>query len=314
MIEFDAAAKSYAGQRVLGPLTLSIPQGGLCVLVGPSGCGKSTTLKMINALIVPDAGTVSTDGTPVQSRSPEELRRGIGYVIQSGGLFPHWRVRDNIATVPRLLRWEEARIAARVNELAQIVAIDGALLDRFPHQLSGGQQQRIGVARALAADPGIILMDEPFGALDPVTRASLQTELARLHRETGKTIVFVTHDMDEALALGTMIVVMQKGEIAQSGTPAEILAQPRNDFVRDFVGGDDAALKLLEFRTIENVVRHGVRISGDAIPVSTTLRSAFARMMAEGRTALPVEDESGLYLGIIHIDSLLAASKASCGA
>jgi osmoprotectant transport system ATP-binding protein len=314
VIEFDAVEKTYAGQRVLGPLTLSIPQGALCVLVGPSGCGKSTTLKMINALITPDAGTVSIDDTPAQSRSPEELRRGIGYVIQSGGLFPHWRVRDNIATVPRLLRWDEARIAARVNELAETVAIDGALLDRFPHQLSGGQQQRIGVARALAADPGIILMDEPFGALDPVTRASLQTELARLHRETGKTIVLVTHDMDEALALGTMIVVMQGGEIAQSGTPAEILAQPRNDFVRDFVGGDDAALKLLEFRTIENVVRHGVRISGDPIPVSTTLRSAFARMMAEGRTALPVEDESGVYLGIVHIDSLLAATKASCGA
>jgi osmoprotectant transport system ATP-binding protein len=310
VIGFDAVEKFYGGQRVLGPLTFTIPQGALCVFVGPSGCGKSTTLKMINALIAPDAGTVSIDGTPVHARSPEELRRGIGYVIQSGGLFPHWRVRDNIATVPRLLGWEEAQIASRVDELAGIIAIDPALLDRFPHQLSGGQQQRVGVARALAADPGIILMDEPFGALDPVTRAALQKELARLHAETGKMIVLVTHDMDEALALGTMIVVMQRGEVAQSGAPAEILARPRNDFVRDFVGGDDAALKLLEFRTIENAIRHGVRISGDPVPVSTTFRSAFAKMMAEGRTALPVEDDSGVYLGIVHIDSLLAATKA----
>jgi osmoprotectant transport system ATP-binding protein len=310
VIEFNAAEKFYAGQRVLGPLSLSIPRGALCVFVGPSGCGKSTTLKMINALIVPDAGTISIDGAPVQSRSPEELRRGIGYVIQSGGLFPHWPVRDNIATVPRLLRWDKARIAARVDELAKVVAIDHALLDRFPHQLSGGQQQRVGVARALAADPGIILMDEPFGALDPVTRAALQKELTHLHRGTGKTIVLVTHDMDEALALGTMIVVMQSGEIAQSGTPAEILAQPRNHFVRDFVGGPEAMLKLLEFRTIRDFVRYDVRTTGDPIPASTTLRSALMRMIAEGRSALPVEDESGASIGIIDVDNILAASKA----
>jgi osmoprotectant transport system ATP-binding protein len=310
VIEFNAVEKFYAGQRVLGPLSLSIAGGALCVLVGPSGCGKSTTLKMINALIVPDAGTISIDGAPVHSRTPEELRRGIGYVIQSGGLFPHWRVRDNIATVPRLLRWDKGRIAARVDELAKVVAIDHALLDRFPHQLSGGQQQRVGVARALAADPGIILMDEPFGALDPVTRAALQQELARLHRETGKTIVLVTHDMDEALALGTMLVVMQGGEIAQSGTPAEILAQPYNDFVRGFVGGPDAMLKLLEFRTIRDFVRYDVRLTGDPISASTTLRSALTRMIAEGRTALPVEDESGASIGIIDVDNILAASKA----
>jgi osmoprotectant transport system ATP-binding protein len=309
VIEFDAVEKSYAGQRVLGPLSLAIPEGALCVLVGPSGCGKSTTLKMINALIAADAGKVLVHGKPLDARSAETLRRGIGYVIQSGGLFPHWRVRDNIAAVPRLLRWDEQRIAARVSELAEIVAIDRTLLDRFPHQLSGGQQQRIGVARALAADPDIILMDEPFGALDPVTRAALQKELARLHRETGKTIVLVTHDMDEALALGTMIVVMNKGEISQSGTPAEILARPRNDFVRDFVGGANAMMKLLEFREVGELVRPG-GAGGEPVPVSTTLRSALTRMVASGRTALPVSDESGTVMGAVHVEDIIAAGRS----
>ena len=309
MIEFDAVEKSYAGKRVLGPLSLSIPQGALCVLVGPSGCGKSTTLKMINALIVPDASTIRVNGKPVQSHPAEELRRGIGYVIQSGGLFPHWRVRDNIATVPRLLRWDEARIAKRVNEVAEIAAIDHALLDRFPHQLSGGQQQRVGVARALAADPDVILMDEPFGALDPVTRAALQQELARLHRDTGKTIVLVTHDMDEALALGTIIVVMHSGTIAQSGTPADILAHPSSEFVRDFVGGADATMKLLEFRQVGDFVRSGGGPSGDPIYVTDSLRSALTKMISKGQTTLAVEAESGTIVGAIHIGDIVAAAK-----
>jgi osmoprotectant transport system ATP-binding protein len=309
VIEFDAVEKSYAGQRVLGPLTLSIPQGALCVLVGPSGCGKSTTLKMINALITPDAGSIRINDQPLEAHPVEELRRGIGYVIQSGGLFPHWRVRDNIATVPRLLHWDEARIAERVSEVAGIAEIDRALLDRYPHQLSGGQQQRVGVARALAADPDIILMDEPFGALDPVTRVGLQQELARLHRDTGKTIVLVTHDMDEALALGTVIVVMQAGGIVQSGTPADILARPNNNFVRDFVGGADATMKLLEFRKVQDILRKGEQAAGDAVSPSATLRSALTKMIASGRTVLPVTDAGGAAIGTIHIDDIVAAGS-----
>jgi osmoprotectant transport system ATP-binding protein len=309
VIEFDAVEKSYAGQRVLGPLTLSIPQGALCVLVGPSGCGKSTTLKMINALITPDAGSIRIERQPLESRLVEELRRGIGYVIQSGGLFPHWRVRDNIATVPRLLQWDEARIAERVSEVAGIAEIDRALLDRYPHQLSGGQQQRVGVARALAADPDIILMDEPFGALDPVTRVGLQQELARLHRDTGKTIVLVTHDMDEALALGTVIVVMQAGGIVQSGTPADILAHPNNGFVRDFVGGADATMKLLEFRKVQDILRKGEQAAGDPVSPSASLRSALTKMIASGRTVLPVTDAGGAAIGTIHIDDIVVAGR-----
>jgi osmoprotectant transport system ATP-binding protein len=309
VIEFDAVEKSYAGQRVLGPLTLSIPQGALCVLVGPSGCGKSTTLKMINALITPDAGSIRIEGQPLESRPVEELRRGIGYVIQSGGLFPHWRVRDNIATVPRLLHWDEARIAERVSEVAEIAEIDRALLDRYPHQLSGGQQQRVGVARALAADPDIILMDEPFGALDPVTRVGLQQELARLHRDTGKTIVLVTHDMDEALALGTVIVVMQAGGIVQSGTPADILAHPNNGFVRDFVGGADAMMKLLEFRKVQEILRKSEQAAGDPVSPSASLRSALTKMIASGRTVLPVTDAGGAAIGTIHIHDIVVAGR-----
>ncbi|GAC1550360.1 MAG: ABC transporter ATP-binding protein [Beijerinckiaceae bacterium] len=309
MIEFDAVEKFYGDSRVLGPLSLTIPAGALCVLVGPSGCGKSTTLKMVNALIVPDAGTVRVRGEPIETRSVEELRRGIGYVIQSGGLFPHWRVRDNIATVPRLLHWDETRIAARIDELAERVAIDPTLLDRFPHQLSGGQQQRIGVARALAADPDIILMDEPFGALDPVTRSALQEELARLHKDSGKTIVLVTHDMDEALALGTMIVVMEAGRIAQSGTPAEILAKPTNDFVHDFVGGLDAVIKLLDFRRVGDFVRKGGENITDPVLASDTLRAALTKMIAGGRMSLPVTDDAGATIGAVHIDDIIAARK-----
>jgi osmoprotectant transport system ATP-binding protein len=309
VIAFEEVEKFYGDSRVLGPLSLTIPQGALCALVGPSGCGKSTTLKMINALIAPDAGMVRVRGKPIDTRPAEELRRGIGYVIQSGGLFPHWRVRDNIATVPRLLQWDKPRIAARIDELTKRVSIDGALLDRFPHQLSGGQQQRVGVARALAADPDIILMDEPFGALDPVTRSALQQELARLHKDSGKTIVLVTHDMDEALALGTMIVVMEAGRIAQSGTPADILAQPANDFVRDFVGGSDAVMKLLDFCRVDDFMRAEFGEAGDSISSRDSLRSALTRMISTGRRSLPISDDSGAAIGTINIDDIISARK-----
>ncbi len=255
VIEFDAVEKSYAGQRRARSALAEHSEGALCVLVGPSGCGKSTTLKMINALIVARCRNASAS---TDSRLPRARSKSCAAASATSFNRAVCFRTGACATISPLCRGFCAgtkRASPRAStELADIVAIDRALLDRFPHQLSGGQQQRVGVARALAADPDIILMDEPFGALDPVTRAALQKELARLHRETGKTIVLVTHDMDEALALGTMIAVMQSGEIVQSGTPAEMLAHPRNDFVRGFVGGADAMMKLLDFRRVGEFV------------------------------------------------------------
>jgi osmoprotectant transport system ATP-binding protein len=236
MIELDHVAHIVGGRRIVDDLSLTVADGELCALVGPSGSGKSTTLKMINRMLPVSEGVIRIDGTDVARRQPEELRRSIGYVIQSIGLFPHWTVADNIATVPRLLNWPEARRRARVAELFDLLRLDPAEAGKYPHQLSGGQQQRVGVARALAADPKILLMDEPFGALDPITRKALQAELASIHHRLGKTIIFVTHDIDEALVLADRIALLAGGKLVQVGTPEEILANPASDFVRDFVG------------------------------------------------------------------------------
>ena len=219
MIELKAASKSFGGTPAVDGVCLRIEAGAFCVLVGPSGCGKSTTLRMINAMIAPDAGAVEIGGRNVVSLDAIALRRSIGYVIQSVGLFPHWTVAANIGAVPQLLGWDKNKIAGRVEEIAEALQIDPSQLPRYPRELSGGQQQRVGVARALAADPGIMLMDEPFAALDPVSRAALQNELRRLHAASGKTIVFVTHDMNEALRLASQIVVMNAGRIVQAGAP-----------------------------------------------------------------------------------------------
>jgi osmoprotectant transport system ATP-binding protein len=236
VIELDHVAHVIAGRRIVDDVTLTVAEGELCALVGPSGSGKSTTLRMVNRLVPVSEGVIRIDGADIARRQPEELRRSIGYVIQSTGLFPHWTVADNIATVPRLLHWPEEKSRARVAELIDLLRLDPGEANKYPHQLSGGQQQRVGVARALAADPKILLMDEPFGALDPITRAGLQTELASIHRRLGKTIIFVTHDIDEALRLAGRIAILDRGHLVQSGTPEEILTNPASDFVRDFVG------------------------------------------------------------------------------
>jgi osmoprotectant transport system ATP-binding protein len=236
MIELDRVSHSVADRLIVDGVSLTIGRGEFCALVGPSGSGKSTTLKMINRLVPATAGAVRIDGRDVAERPPEELRRSIGYVIQSIGLFPHWTVADNIATVPRLLKWPVDRRHARVTELLDLLRLDAKEGAKYPHQLSGGQQQRVGVARALAADPGILLMDEPFGALDPITRAALQTELAAIHRRLAKTILFVTHDIDEALRLADRVAILDGGKLVQLGSPQEILANPVSDFVREFIG------------------------------------------------------------------------------
>ena len=246
MIELDHVSHVVGGRRIVDGVTLTVADNEFVALVGSSGSGKSTTLKMINRLLPVSDGTIRVDGRDVAQANPEELRSSIGYVIQSIGLFPHWNVADNITTVPRLLGWPAPKIASRVDELLDLLRLDPGEGAKFPHQLSGGQQQRVGVARALAADPAILLMDEPFGALDPITRAALQGELAAIHKRLGKTILFVTHDIDEAMRLADRVAIIDGGTLIQVGAPEEIIANPASDFVREFVG--DAELRRLALK------------------------------------------------------------------
>jgi osmoprotectant transport system ATP-binding protein len=255
-LEFRDATKRYPGQSepAVDALSLEVPSGEICVLVGPSGCGKTTAMRMVNRMIDMTDGDILLDGGSVKERNPAELRREIGYAIQQIGLFPHLSVSDNVACVPRLLGWPKDRIRARVDELLELVSLDPAeTRDRFPGQLSGGQRQRVGVARALAVDPPLMLMDEPFGAIDPINRERLQNEFLRLQREIRKTIVFVTHDIDEAIKMGDRIAIMQRGgKLAQYASPAKLLMDPANSFVEDFVGAD-RALKRLALQRVRDV-------------------------------------------------------------
>jgi osmoprotectant transport system ATP-binding protein len=255
-LEFRSATKRYPGQEdaAVDSLSLEVPAGEICVLVGPSGCGKTTAMRMVNRMIDLTDGDILLDGKSVTESSPAQLRREIGYAIQQIGLFPHYSVADNIATVPKLLGWDSKRISARVDELLELVSLDPhETRDRYPSQLSGGQRQRIGVARALAADPPLMLMDEPFGAIDPINRERLQNEFLRLQQEIRKTIVFVTHDIDEAIKIGDKIAVLQKGgKLAQFATPAELLMYPNGKFVEDFVGAD-RALKRLALQRVRDI-------------------------------------------------------------
>ena len=255
-LEFCEATKRYPGsaEPAVDGLSLEVPAGEICVLVGPSGCGKTTAMRMVNRMIDITAGDIRLGGRSVRDRKPEELRRHIGYVIQQIGLFPHRTVADNVATVPKLLGWDKKRIAARVDELLELVGLDPRVMrKRYPAQLSGGQRQRVGVARALAIDPPVMLMDEPFGAIDPINRERLQNEFLRLQAELRKTIVFVTHDIDEAIKMGDRIAVMQVGgRLEQYARPAELLMAPATEFVEDFVGAD-RALKRLALQRVRDI-------------------------------------------------------------
>jgi osmoprotectant transport system ATP-binding protein len=246
VISLEHVVKRYGDRVAVDDLSVEIGAGELAVLVGPSGCGKTTTLRMINRLVEPSSGTIRVDGRDTRERGVEELRRSIGYVIQQAGLFPHLTVAENIATVPRLLGWDRRRIRARVDELLELVGLPpGDYAERLPRALSGGERQRVGVARALGADPPVLLMDEPFSALDPVTRLRLQGELLRVQSLVRKTIVVVTHDIDEALRLGDRVILLQTGgRLAQVATPAELLAHPASDFVAGFLGGDRTLRRL----------------------------------------------------------------------
>ena len=255
VLELREVTKRYTrdGRPAVDGLSLTVPAGEVCVLIGPSGCGKTTALKMINRLIEPTAGEILIDGHSVRERNPAKLRREIGYVIQQVGLLPHLTVLANVATVPRLLGWEKARIRVRVRELLELVGLDpDEFSGRYPAQLSGGQQQRVGLARALAGDPPVMLMDEPFSAVDPITRERLQNDFLRLHRAVPKTVVFVSHDIDEAVKMADRIAVMREGHLVQYAPPSELLAHPADEFVADFVGAD-RALKSLSLTRVEQI-------------------------------------------------------------
>ncbi|MBI2775812.1 MAG: ATP-binding cassette domain-containing protein [Chloroflexi bacterium] len=284
-VAFDHVTKRYAGNAATAPgavedLSLEVPAGKICVLVGPSGCGKTTSLKMVNRLIEPTSGRILIDGQDIARRDVTELRRSIGYVIQQVGLFPHQTIGENVATVPRLLGWTTDRRLARVDELLSLVGLEPAVhRDRYPAQLSGGERQRVGVARALAADPPVMLMDEPFGAVDPIVRERLQNEFLRLQADLAKTILFVTHDIDEAIKMGDLIAVMQVGgHLAQFGTPEEILADPASDFVARFVGTDRGLKRLALHRVGELALR----------PATTAREGDEARPAAEALAADPL--------------------------
>lgn len=305
MIEFSAVNKSFGQHPAVKDLTLRLEEGAFSVLIGTSGSGKSTTLKMINRLVEPDSGSIRFAGQDIREQPLLALRRRMGYAIQSIGLFPHWTVAQNIATVPQLLKWPKAKVDARIDELMALLGLEPVLRTRFPHQLSGGQQQRVGVARALAANPEVLLMDEPFGALDPVTREALQQEMLRIHRLFGRTIVLVTHDIDEALRLADHLVLMDGGEVVQQGEPLQMLLEPKNAFVETFFGRSELGVRLLSLRGVGDYLRRDERLAGDALNVSMTLREALSQFVAHRRDVLPVVDEQGEACGTLHFADLL---------
>jgi osmoprotectant transport system ATP-binding protein len=311
MIEIEKLSRRFGDIVAVDDVSLTIERGTITAFVGTSGSGKSTLLRMINRLIAPTSGTIRIDGRDTSTLPAEVLRRGIGYVIQGNGLFPHWTVARNIATVPRLLGWSAARIDQRVRELLALFNLDAdAYLDKFPHQLSGGQQQRVGVARALAAEPAILLMDEPFGALDPIIRAKAQEDLLALQRRLGITVVIVTHDMEEALHLGDRIVVMDGGRVLQAAAPAEILQRPAPGFVERLVAGVDRPFRLLSLIPVSEIAETGAA-EGSPIAGTQSLRDALSELLWRGAQSLPVASADGAVQSRISLASILARAERS---
>lgn len=309
MIELKNVSRRFGRMTAVDDLNLTIESGEVCVLVGSSGCGKSTTLRMINQLLTHSNGDILIDGRDITGLNPQQLRLQMGYVIQGTGLFPHWTVARNIGLVPRLLKWPETKIRARVHELLSLFDLDPVIhAEKYPQQLSGGQAQRVGVARALAADPNILLMDEPFGALDAITRESLQLEILRIQQQIHKTIVFVTHDIDEALRLATRIAVMDKGRLIQYDTPENILRNPATEFVENLLGQQDRGLKLMSLRPVIELMdpmsTNPVTSEGKVLE-SASLRDALSVMLYHNTETLTVMNTSGRALGQISRDRLL---------
>jgi osmoprotectant transport system ATP-binding protein len=314
MIEFRKVSKTYPGSDnpVVTDLSFEVPEGEICVLVGPSGCGKTTTMRMVNRLIEISEGEILIDGEPNTAMSATRLRRKIGYAIQQIGLFPHRTIADNIGTVPHLLGWDKGRIRNRVDELLELVGLSpGEYRDRYPAELSGGQQQRVGVARALAADPPIMLMDEPFGAVDPITRERLQDEFLRIQEDIKKTIVFVTHDIDEAIKMGNKIAILKQGGIlAQYDTPETILAYPNSEFVASFVG-TDRILKRLSLVRVGDIRLEPANGEAEDLPRidgNLNVRDALSEIIGSGNTKGVVERDGEK--GLLTIDAIEKLSSA----
>lgn len=322
MITVDALTKTFGPTRAVDGISFELAEGEALALIGPSGCGKSTTLRMINRLIEPSAGRVLIDGVDTTSIPPATLRLRMGYAIQGIGLFPHRTVAQNIATVPRLLGWPRARITDRVEELLDLFGLPPAVFARkYPHELSGGQQQRVGVARAMAGKPAVLLMDEPFGALDPITRTRLQDEFLAIRRRMGTTVLLVTHDMDEAFKLADRLAVMEKGRIVQLDTPEGLLRHPASAFVESLIGSEDRGLKLLSLAGVAALMRPavdwtpaasgtfrkaGVNRSFAPLSASASLREAASRLVFAGADELPVVDEAGALVGVIAMERIIA--------
>jgi len=304
MIEIDSITKRYGDTTVVDTVSMTIAPRTITVIVGTSGSGKTTLMRMINRLVEPTSGKILIDGEPNSVIPGYELRRRIGYAIQGHGLFPHRTVAENIATVPALLGWEKSRIDAKVKELLTLFQLDPAAFGpRYPHELSGGQQQRVGVARALAAEPNILLMDEPFGALDPVIRAKAQEDLLAIQKHFGTTIVLVTHDMEEAFHLADKIAVMDKGRIVQYAAPEEMLVNPATDFVETLIGAGERPFRLLSIGSVGAATEAG-EAEGEAIAASTSQRDALSALLWAGRDALPVVGADGAPLGRVTLAGL----------
>ncbi|MDX1799348.1 MAG: ABC transporter ATP-binding protein [Marinobacter sp.] len=305
MIELKGVSRRFGDALAVSNLSLTVETGEVCVLVGSSGCGKSTTLRMINRLLPSTAGEILVDGKNVRDTDLQTLRLNMGYAIQGTGLFPHWTVARNIGLVPGLLKWPDERIRERVEELLQLLGLNqDGFADKYPHQLSGGQAQRVGVARALAADPNILLMDEPFGALDAITRETLQNEMLRIKQQLGKTTVFVTHDIDEALRLADRIAVMDQGRLIQYDTPETILRRPASLFVETLVGSQDRGLKMTGLQRVGDAMQRHPHprphdLDRPGVSEHETLRQALSLMLWQGSESLPVTDAEGAEIGVI---------------
>jgi osmoprotectant transport system ATP-binding protein len=305
MIEFDHITKRYDDTEVVSDVSLIVAPHTVTVVVGTSGSGKTTLLRMVNRLVEPTSGMIRIDGEDNRSVPEFELRRRIGYAIQGHGLFPHRTVAENIATVPTLLGWENARIKAKVEQLLTLFQLDPDFFGaRYPHELSGGQQQRVGVARALAAEPNLLLMDEPFGALDPIIRAKAQDDLLAIQTHFGTTIILVTHDMEEAFRLADKIAVMDKGEVLQYATPAEMLVRPATPFVEALIGSSERPFRLLAIETAGDAVEPG-GAEGEPIPATLSQRDALSELLWSGRAALPVAAADGAIIGKVSLAGLV---------